>query len=364
MTAPDPCRRWAWRHAWPAAVAALVVVAAGCASKVTSPALSPSRTYRMGFSAIPPRPDFPTQLAMLNLMVSHSDAALMLSEVPWDSLLAGTRPDSIVLRNQVGLADWYRGHGLRIVVSLDPTNGLDRSADAAPLVAAGRSLTEPAIQLLYRRYAVALDTLVHPDDFSVASETNLVRAIAPAPLYAALVANAAAAATAIHAADANVKVFTTVQVEVAWGRLAPPGAYVGIGQDLADFPFAQALGLSSYPYLAGFADPADLPDDYFARIVHDAGKPALMIEGGWTSADVGAQASTPDEQKRYIAREAALLDAAQSVVAWFQITFSDLDLAYFPVGVAPFAYLGMVDKNLSAKPALTAWDQVFAKPLR
>jgi hypothetical protein len=144
-----------------------------------------------------------------------------------------------------------------------PTNGLDRSAESPALVAAGRSLSEPAIQQLYRDYVTAMDTLIHPDYLGLASETNLIRAIAPASLYNALVAAAGGAATSVALVDSRVKLYTTVQVETAWGKLAGPGgAYVGIDQDLADFGFINALGLSSYPYLGGFTDPDSIPLDY------------------------------------------------------------------------------------------------------
>jgi len=316
----------------------------------------------MGFSATPPRPDFPTLLATLDAMIPHCDAALILNEAPWDSLLAGVRADSFVMRNHVGLAEYYRARGLRIVASLDPANGLDRSADSAPLVAAGHSLTEPRIRQLFRNYAVAFDTLIHPDWISVASETNLIRAIAPPALYDALVLNARAAADTLAIVDPAAKVFVTVQVDVAWGALATHGTYLGIAQDLADFPFTAGLGLSAYPYLAGWADPNELPADYFAKPAIQAGRPALMIEGGWSSVDVGNPAS-PDEQRRYIAREGPMLEAADARY-WFQITFTDLDLAYWPAGIAPFASNGLVDKDLVAKPALAAWDAERAKALR
>jgi hypothetical protein len=347
------------------AIAALVALAglAGCAKKSSPTAPVVTRSYLMGFSAIPPRLDFALELQTLDLWVPRADAGLILNEVPWDSLLAGTRADSIVLRQQKGLADYYRARGLRVVVSLDPTNGLDRSSDSAPLVAAGRSLTEPAIRNLYRAYAVALDTLLKPDYFSVGSETNLVRAIAPAALYSAEVTNAAQAAAAIRAVDTKVKLYTTVQVEVAWGRLVPAGSYVGIAQDRSDFPFDDALGLSSYPYLAGFADPDSLPRDYYTRLTQGAPIPLLMIEGGWSSTTVSTTVTSLDMQRRYIVRQGQMLDDANAV-AWFQITFTDLDLTAFPPGVAPFAYLGLVDVNLAAKPALAEWDTYFKRQRR
>jgi len=328
----------------------------------TAPAPA-ARTYRMGFSGIPSRPDLSLLLQTIDLWTLRADAALILSEPPWDSLLAGKSPDSLIRNNLLGLANYYRAKGLRVIVSVDPTNGLNRAADSAPLVAAGRSLTEPAIQALFRNYVVAMDTLLHPDYISVASETNLVRAAAPAALYAALVQTGNDAAADVRAHDAAAKIFATVQVEVAWGRLPPPGAYVGIAQDRADFPFTQALGLSSYPYLGGYADPDSVPLDYYSRLVEGNPLPMLVIEGGWSSEPV-ALPSTPEMQRRYIARHAEILDRA-GALAWFQITFTDLDVAAFglpPGSLEPFAHLGLVDVDLNPKPALSAWDATFSRP--
>ncbi len=63
---------------------------------------------------------------------------------------------------------------------------------------------------------------------------------------AALVAAGNAAAAEARARDASVRLFITVQVEVARGALGG-GANAGVARDVADFPFTQALGLSSYP---------------------------------------------------------------------------------------------------------------------
>lgn len=319
----------------------------------------------MGFSDFPPRPTIPLVLQTIDAFALRSDAALIVTEPPWDSLLVGRPPDSLILSNQVGLANYFRGKGLRIVVSIDATNGLDRSSDSAPLVAAGRSLTEPAIQSLYRAYVTAMDTLIHPDYLSVASETNLIRAAAPAPLYSAVVQVANDAAADVRARDKTVKLFTTVQVEVAWGRLGGAGPYVGIATDRTDFPFAQVLGLSSYPYLAGFTNPDSLPVDYYSRLIETQPLPEMVIEGGWSSDSTTSANWNVEKQRRYIAREADLLDRA-AAIGWFQITFTDLDAAAFgfPPSAAPFTSLGLVDLNFNPKPALSEWDAVHARPRR
>lgn len=331
----------------------------------TAPVLAP-RTYFMGFSGFPPRRSTAAILQTIDAWAPRADAALILNEPPWDSLLAGRSPDSLIRSDQLGLASYYRAKGLRVIVSVDPTNGLDRSSDSAPLVKAGRSLTEPAIQQLFRSYVTAMDTLIHPDYLTVASETNLIRAIAPPALYAAVVQAANGAAADVRAADPAAHLAATVQVEVAWGRLVPAGAYVGIAQDRADFPFMQALGLSSYPYLGGWAAPDSLPVDYYSRLTESDPIPMLVIEGGWSSDSVGTTAWTPEIQRRYIVRHARILDRA-GAVGWLQITFTDLDVAAlgFPPGtLEPFAHLGLVDENFAAKPALAEWDAAFARPRR
>jgi hypothetical protein len=102
--------------------------------------------------------------------------------------------------------------------------------------------------------------------------------------------------------------YVSVQVETAWGRLTPGGPYQGIAQDLADFPFVDAIGLSSYPYLGGFAVPEDLPLEYYSRLVQGTTLPVLVVEGGWPSVTVGSVVSSTAIQARYITRQVGLLD--------------------------------------------------------
>jgi hypothetical protein len=365
------CRPRGLRALAAIALSALAVLAmgalAGCGSKVapTGPAPAPPRTFRMGFSAIPPRADFDLLLAALEMWRPRSDAAIMHVDPPWDTLLAGYPADSAVIRLHQGLADYFKGSGRALVVMIDLTNGLDRSADHPALVAKGRSLTEPAVQQLYRAFAVAMDTLLRPDYLGLAPETNLIRAAAPPALYAAVRQAANDAAADVRARDATVRLYVSVQVETAWGRL-PPGPYQGVAADLADFPFMQAMGLSSYPYLGGFAEPEDVPPDYYARVAQGSGLAPMVVEGGWTSASVGGVSSTPLEQARWIDRQMRLLDEARALFV-FQLTFTDLDLTGVPLppgSILPlFAALGLVDANLVPKPALARWDAAFARPL-
>jgi hypothetical protein len=66
------------------------------------------RTYVMGFSPIPPRPDTALAIRTIDTWATHADAGLMLYEPPWERLLAGDDPDALVRANELGLADDYR----------------------------------------------------------------------------------------------------------------------------------------------------------------------------------------------------------------------------------------------------------------
>ena len=347
----------------------LVVVAGPTCSSTPATEASPERTYRMGFSATPPRLTIESVIATLEAWRPHGDIAQMTQTIPWRAMLADTSGAFLVKRELKDLADYYRSHGLQLIVELDVTDGLSRDKEAPELVALGRSIAEPAVQAKYREYLAAVDTILHPEYLGLAMETNLVRAIAPASVYAAMKVMVNAGAADLTARSSPAKRFVSVQVETAWGRLPNVGSFAGIAADRADFPFMQAIGLSSYPFLGSFAEPEDVPLDYYARISEGGTTPLpmLVVEGGWSSASVTGVTSTPEKQARWIRRQMLLADRG-ALAAVTQITFTDFDITSYPApagSILPlFASLGLVDIDLKAKPALAEWDKALARPLR
>ena len=343
-----------------AAVLVTAVLAVACSDPGPT-----TRSYRMGFSVIPPSQDTAIVIPALLNWAPHADAAIMHVSPPWAALISGIPADSAVAVVEMPLVNYYRSEGFDIVFVVDPTDGLNRAAEAPALIAAGRSVTDTAIQRLYREWVLQIALQVQPEYLGLVAETNLIRAIAPNSLYVALKTMANAVAGMLMASP--IKLFVSVQVETAWGALGGGGTYVGIAQDLADFPFVEAVGLSSYPYLGGFLAPDSVPDNYYSRIVQGTTLPVLVVEGGWPSVSVGAVTSSPIVQARYIARQAELLDASRAE-GWFQLTFYDLDttgLAVPPGSALPlFTHLGLADSAMNAKPALATWDSVLARPYR
>ena len=340
----------------------LAAIVAACGSDSAAPA-GPTRSYRMGFSAFPPSADTALFLPTLTLTTQHSDAGLVQLSIPWTVLLGGTAAAEEVRVVRLPLANYYRGVGQPITVALDVTDGLNRAQESPELIAAGRSITDTAIQRLYRDYVSAVDTILHPEYLSLAAETNLIRLAAPAAVYAAVVAMTGSAAAELRARGSVTRLLVSVQVETAWGGLQGGIGYVGIDQDRTDFPFTDALGLSSYPYLGGFTAPEDIPLDYYSRLVAGRALPELVLEGGWPSVAAGGISSTPELQARYIRRQAEILDEAKAT-AVFQITLTDIDLSTSPAppgSVLPlFTHLGLVDSALAPKAALAVWDSVLA----
>ena len=346
-----------------------LAAAGACKSATGAPqrtADATARTFRMGFSANPPRATTESAVATIEAWSPRADAAIMHVSVPYKALLTGTTATAYVNAVNLPLANYYRGKGFPLAVTLDVTDGLNRSAEAPELVELGRIITEPAVQAVYRAYAQAIVSIVRPDYLGLAAETNLIRLQAPGAVYAAMVNMANAAASDVRGMSGKLPLlYASVQADVAWGPA--PAPYRGVEQDFADFPFVQLLAISSYPYFA-FADPDQIPLDYYTRLEAGRKLPIMVVEGGWTSASVGTVQSSPLVQARYLRRLERLLDSANAV-AVFQLNYTDIDISAYPPqppgsALALFTSIGLVDTAFKAKLALSTYDSIFARPLR
>ena len=321
-----------------------------------------TRTYRMGFQSSAPRIDFDLAIQSLHLWEQRADAAMITTEVPWDSLYNGMSPQNYVINNYKGLVDYYRSKNFKLWVYIDPANGLNRGSDALALVARGKSIAQEDAQLMYWRFAFVMDSILKPDHLGLALETNLIRGASSSSIYQGVKKAVNDASIEIRTFDQHVKMSISIQVDYAWGKL-DNSSFKPIDQDFIDFPFVEELGMSSYPYF-GFDKPQDIPLDYYSKLVEGKTIPVFISEGGWSSATVGAFTGTPEKQRDYITRQAKLLDNVDAI-GLFQLTFTDIDISALPPNVPDnivlFSSLGLVDKNLNSKPALEAWDAIFKR---
>jgi len=322
-----------------------------------------ARTYRLGFQVSAPKQDFNMAFQAMNMWIPISDAAIISAELPWDSLYAGVNEVQFVLHNYKTLVDYYRSKQLKLWIYMDPENGMNRYSNSDKLVAIGKSITQATVQQKYVRFLYVMDSILQPEHIGFAMETNLIRGLAPDSIYQGVRTVANSCATQIRALDKKVIMGISIQADYAWGK-ASNGAYIGIAKDLADFPFVQEIGISSYPYFF-LNSPTELPDNYYSKIIEGTSLKAFVSEGGWSSRVVPNSMPTSLQiQSDYIARQNVLLNNAHAT-ALFQLTFTDIDLSGLPVGtpanINQFAYIGLVDSLLSAKPALKSWSDLFGK---
>ncbi len=329
-----------------------------------------TRTWQMGFYQVAPRyGDVPLAVQNIDLFSQRAELVVIHEELPWDLLLDGATSLTTILDAHAALISYFRTKGLNLFFMADLTDGLSRGQEPPKLRALSRSITETAVQQRYRDYVVGFVQRYQPEYIGLTAETNLVRREASAAVYAAMVQAANDAANDLITLGVTTPLLISVQVQTAWGGLGGSGTYVGVEQDFTDFPFIDMLGLSSYPYF-DYAQPEDIPDNYYTRLLNGRNFDTMVAEGGWPSASVGSIVSSPEIQARYITRHADLLDSIQAR-AMAQTLFTDLDLSSIPIpypaSLPLFASLGLMElsgNNFVDKPSLAAWDALYARTLQ
>ena len=321
-----------------------------------------TRSFAMGFAPGLPRPGTVAEvIEIIDSLVVVADATIIQQAVPWPELLAGVPMDSLV-EDRSGLTDFLRARGLEIVFLVDPLDGLDRRREPFELVAAGRSLMEPAIRQMHEDWVRAIATRVQPEWFGLASEINTLAAQGDPALYAEILDLVNTLAPQIRARSPGTRVFVSFQADEANGAFGvPPIDHFAL---IDDFDI-DALGLSSYPVFA-FDTPADVPADYFMSFAAATSLPLIFVEGGWNSADTQLTNGTPQEQADWVSRYAQMLDDVDAELMVL-LTFTDFDIP--ALGLPPdraatlsnFAFMGIFDTELRRKAAYGAWVAWFER---
>src|ERR1041385_4644219 len=101
------------------ALFALTLACAAPSPRGEDVAAKPTRSYFMGFSVVPPRPDIALAVKSLDVWTKHADAAIMHVDVPWAQMLAGGSPEDALRKDGVDLEKFYRSKRLKLVVTID-----------------------------------------------------------------------------------------------------------------------------------------------------------------------------------------------------------------------------------------------------
>jgi hypothetical protein len=121
------------------------------------------------------------------------------------------------------------------------------------------------------------------------------------------------------------------------------------------------VGYTTYPFLA-FANPADIPEDYYADAARRSAAPIAFTEVGWPSADLGGAAAgspyggTPQEQSEFVTRFLALTAGVRPTLALWSFP-NDLG----PAAPSTFSSVGLRLNDGTAKSALIPWQRAAVK---
>jgi hypothetical protein len=130
-------------------------------------------------------------------------------------------------------------------------------------------------------------------------------------------------------------------------------------------PHLDIWAISSYPYFV-FPSGADIPADYYSRLLDQTDKPVAVAEGGWTSRDVSTIHATPADQVAYL--NAIHNQLGSRMAFWVYLLLNDIDMDSYiammeaqgvPVDdittLSLFASLGLREMDGTPKPALEVW---------
>ena len=87
------------------AVTSFAVVTTACPRATHGPEISSggTRSYLMGFSVVPPKPDIKVAVRSMEIWTRRADAAIMHLDVPWALLLAGASPEDALRKDGIDL---------------------------------------------------------------------------------------------------------------------------------------------------------------------------------------------------------------------------------------------------------------------
>lgn len=162
-------------------------------------------------------------------------------------------------------------------------------------------------------------------------------------------------ADAVHGASPGTKVFPGFQLERLRGM---KGGLFGDeptepAWSLVDeFPTADAIGFTTYPGLI-YAEPSEIPDDYYAEILEHVDKPVVFTEVGWQSGgDLGEWSGTPEKQVNYVGAWLPELAEMSEMVVWSFLWDQD-------AAPPPFSTMGLISEDGKEKRSLASWTELF-----
>jgi len=323
-----------------------------------------------GFFPSPPRATLTSVLGHFKDLGQYADFVLFQHNIPWEEFadsIEGESKTRTDIANQEILA---RQNGLDSVYVVDALNGLNRREFRGLPSGWDASFGNPQVRTAFTNYTLWIVRTFHPRYLGLASEINTYMDAYPedaanfVSLYHELYGK-------IKLEAPNTQVFVTFQWEDLNNMFPQPEEGnrqkfdVSWDQIEAFEPNLDLWVISSYPYFV-FPSGADIPADYYSRLLTRISKRVAVAEGGFASRDVGTIHATPEDQVAYLG---AIHDQFGPRLAfWVYLLLNDFDLDSYAKAVkdqglsdndvstlSMFASLGLREADGAPKPALEVW---------
>lgn len=322
------------------------------------------RRVRLGLSTLPPEATTEAYVRTFAAVAQYADVVLIQRPPPWEDFFPArqlSRETEETTRLETALLAQYPH--LELFYAIDPTDPLvqrSRPVNLPPGVSPEEGFQNRQLHNALVAYATYVVTNYRPRYLAIGVEINMLRDRAP-DQFEAFLAAYRDAYDAAKAADPQVKVFPTFQLEDLLGDLgrihAPQWDAIEPFRGMMD-----ALAISTYPYLSGIRTASELAPTYYAQLRQRWDGEILIAEAGYASAPVEGQelVGTEADQEAYLARLLADAEANGFSVVVYRAVF---DPAYVSTGAASvFRDIGLRRSDGSNKAAWALWEQWVRRP--
>lgn len=320
-----------------------------------------------GFFPSPPKVSILSVINHFKDLGQYGDFVLFQHNIPWEDFVDNIEGESrsrTDIANQESLA---RQNGLDSVYVVDALNGLNRREFSGLPESWEASFANPDVRAAFSDYTLWVVRTFHPRYLGLASEINTYLDAYPddAANFVSLYHEVYAL---VKAEAPETQIFVTFQwddLNNMWPqpeegnrtRLSPNWEQVEAFE-----PNLDLWVISSYPYFI-FPSGADIPADYYSRLLDKTSKPVAIAEGGWATRSVGEVHATPEDQVAYL--NAIHDQLGPRMAFWVYLLLNDIDMNSYGrasgisntdiTTLSLFASLGLREMDGTPKPALEVW---------